>query len=209
MLSFIWKAIFFKILLSSFCSSLGAWKIALSSNLWIIIVLDIAQVHSHLENSLKITYQSAPEMFLVPKMGKYNKINLYLQILAWFIIVWMKCKNHSIYQFMHCHFLIVTSMMKINNPDNICALIHVSVIKVGLLVVAPLSEVQLGICSASRGYSASRVLILYPSASTLESIDRNTWGKQMLFIAFNAWEGFLLLFFFFLVVIALRIIFYC
>ena len=92
-------------------------------------------------------------------------------------------------------------MWNMNNPPKICALIHISVLKTGILVVASLSEVQLDICSTSRGYSASKVLILYRSANTLEPIYRNTWGEQMLFIAFNVCEGF---YYFFLVVIPLE-----
>lgn len=85
-------------------------------------------------------------------------------------------------------------MWKMNNFPKICALIHISILRTGILAVTPLSKVQLDIRSASRGYSASKVFILYRSANTLEPIYRNTWGKQMLFIAFNMCEVFITFF---------------
>lgn len=47
---------------------------ALFSTFSILVVLEVAQVHSHLENSLKNSYQSVPEMFLIPKRGKGLKL---------------------------------------------------------------------------------------------------------------------------------------
>lgn len=108
----------------------------------------------------------------------------------------IKCKKSNTKQL--CNLLIYfydLFMWKMNNRHKICALIHKSVFKNGILAVASLSEVHLDISNTSRGYLASKGLVLCRSANPLESIYRNTCGKQTLFIVFNICEGFLLHYF--------------
>lgn len=125
-------------------------------------------------NSLKNSYQSVAETFLILKMGKLQwNWHTLLEILSWYIVLWFKCKKHNVKQFMHCNLLILLSWMEDEKSPKTCALIRISILRTGILAVASLLEVRLDICSTSRGYSASKVLILYRSANTLEPIYRN------------------------------------